>query len=286
VQAAQLKPPCIIVIGSVVSLRSELKWFEQRPLFGKAVLVTRPRHQAADFARRLEELGAVAHIMPVIELCDPSDWAPVDLALANLAAFQWLVFTSANGVHALVRRLRETGHDLRLLGPLKLAAIGSSTADALRGYHLNPDLVPVSYRSESLADALEVEVTGRHVLLIRADRGREVLREQLSRFADVDQIAVYSQVDVLKPASHVFELLRYAQIDYVTLTSSNIARAFLRLAGEGCRARIASGQIKLVSISPVTSEAIRELGMPVAAEARRYTSDGIIEALLDHAAKA
>jgi uroporphyrinogen III methyltransferase/synthase len=278
-QSAGLKAPAIIVIGSVVSLRHELAWFENRPLFGKHVLVTRPRPAAEELARRLEALGAVTHISPVIEIREPSDWAPVDHALRNLHAYQWLVFTSANGVQALVGRLRHLRMDLRSLGSLKLAAIGSATAEALRSLHLEPDLVPNEFRSESLAAALKEQAAGQRLLLARADRGREILREELAAVASVDQIAVYSQADVILQDSPILEQLRHGPMDYVTLTSSNIARAFLRALDSATRARIQAGEVQLVSISPVTSSVIRELGFPVAAEAREYTSFGLVEAL-------
>lgn len=279
VQQAGLTAPSLIVIGSVVNLRAELAWFEARPLLGRRILVTRPRHQAGDLIARLEELGAVVSQLPAVEIRAPADWTPVDRALANLSAYQWLVFTSANGVDALVRRLRQTGRDLRALGPLRLAVIGPASADALRRYHLEPDLVPSRYDSESLAAALREHVAGQRVLLARADRGREVLREQLANVAEVEQIAVYAQVDAIEPGSEALDALRRGEIDYVTLTSSNITRALVHALDEEALQQVHSGAVQLVSISPVTSAAIGELGLPVAAEAREYTTEGVVQAL-------
>jgi uroporphyrinogen III methyltransferase/synthase len=284
VRTAGLKAPAIIVIGPVVSLRRQLAWFEKRPLFGKHVLVARPRHQAGELARRLEQLGAVAHILPAVEVREPADWRPTDQALACLGDYDWLVFTSANGVHALVGRLRHLGRDLRLLGHIKLAAIGPATAEALRSYYLEPDLIPPLFRSESLADALKDQVAGRRVLLARADRGREVLREELTAVAVVDQVAVYSQVDAELEGSEVLERLRQGQIGYVALTSPNIARVLLGTLDAAARARVEAGEIHLVSISPVTSASVRELGLPVAAEATEYTTAGVVQALLNKVA--
>jgi uroporphyrinogen III methyltransferase/synthase len=214
------------------------------------------------------------------------DWAPVDRALADLARYDWLVFTSANGVHALVRRLRQVGRDLRALGSVQLAVIGPGTADALRGYHLEPDLVPPEFRSESLATALKERAAGRRILLARADRGRDVLRQELAAVASVDQVAVYSQVDALEGAAELLERLRAGEIDYVTLTSSNIARALLRTLDPAVRGRIEAEEVKLVTISPVTSAAVRELGLPVAAEAAEYTTAGVVDALVALAGRA
>jgi uroporphyrinogen III methyltransferase/synthase len=286
VQAAGVAAPAVVVIGSVVGLRGQLAWFERRPLFGKRVLVTRPANQAGDLVRRLEQFGAVPLVLPAVEIREPPDWAPVDRALAQLAQYHWLVFTSANGVHALVRRLRHQGRDLRALGALCLAAIGPGTADALRTYYLEPDLVPAEFRSEALAAALKEQAAGRRVLLARADRGRDVLRQELAAVAAVDQVAVYSQVDAVTPNADVLDRLRRGEIDYVTLTSSNIARALARVLDAPCRARLEQGAVQAVSISPVTSAAIRELGWPVAAEAAEYTVAGVVDALIQLACSA
>lgn len=280
VQQAGLKAPSLVIIGSVVDMRAELSWFEARPLLGKRILVTRPRHQAGEMVARLEELGAVVSQLPTVEIREPADWTPVDRALAHLSVYQWLVFSSANGVDALIRRLRHTGRDLRALGGLRLAVIGPATAEALRRYHLEPDLVPAVYDSEGLAGALKDRVAGQRVLLARADRGRELLREQLADIAEIEQIAVYSQVDAIDPGSEALQSLRRGEIDYVTLTSSNSARSLIRALDEESLRRIRSGSLQLVSISPVTSAAIRELGLPVAVEAREFTAEGVVQALL------
>ena len=280
VQRAELKAPSLVIIGSVVNLRSQLAWFESRPLLGQRILVTRPRHQASAMVAHLEELGAVVSLLPTVEIREPDDWSPVDRALAHLSAYQWLVFTSVNGVEALIRRLRHSGRDLRALGSVRLAVIGPATADALRRYYLEPDVMPSAYDSESLASALLPHVAGQRLLLARADRGRDVLREQLAKVAEVEQIAVYSQVDALDTDAEAWQSLRRGEIDFITLTSSNIARSLVRALDKAALQGIHSGAVRLVSISPVTSAAIRELGLPVAAEAREYTAEGVVQAIL------
>ena len=279
VATAGLKAPALLVIGATTALRPRLAWFEKRPLFGKRVLVTRPRRQAGDMARRLEQLGAVVTVMPTVEVKELTDFTAVDRALADLGRYQWLVFTSANGVHHFIRRLRQTGRDLRALGSVRLAVIGPATADALRTYHLEPDLIPPEYRSESLAAALKERVAGQRVLLARADRGRDLLREELSRVAEVEQVAVYSQVDAVEIDLELLEQINQGQIDYITLTSSKIAEALIRMLSPAARRRIRAGDVRLVSISPVTSAAIRKLDLPVAAEAAEYTTAKVVEAL-------
>jgi uroporphyrinogen III methyltransferase/synthase len=281
VQAAGLSSPAVTLIGPVVSLRSRLAWFEQRPLFGQRVLVTRPRHQAVDMVRRLEELGAVVYVLPVVAIREPADWAPVDRAIARLSSYQWLVFTSVNGVQAFLGRLRRLGNDLRALGGLKLAAIGPSTGEALERYFLKADLVPTVFTSEHLAAALKPVASGQRVLLARADRGRELLHEQLARVAEVDQIAVYSQTDTVAPDPEVLNALSRGEINLVTVTSSNIARALVAALDAPARARFESGEVKVISISEVTSEAIQALGLPVAHQAREATTAGIVQALVE-----
>jgi uroporphyrinogen III methyltransferase/synthase len=285
VEAAGMKAPTVLIMGPVVALRQQLKWFERRPLFGKRVLVTRPRPQAATMVRRLEELGAAAVCLPLIEVRPLADWRQVDERLARLKDYDWLVFTSANGVRAFMGRLRHGGRDLRALGSLMFAAIGPGTAAALESFNLNADLIPDEYRSEALAQALSKKAAGRRILLVRADRGRDVLRRELAAVANVEEIAVYSQADALEIGSVLLEQIHSGQIDYITLTSSNIARALVRQLDPTARFRIHSGEVKLVSISPVTSAAITELGLPVAAEASSYTIDGVIDALVRIAGK-
>jgi uroporphyrinogen III methyltransferase/synthase len=281
VRAAGLTAPAVILIGSVVSLRAELCWFENLPLFGKRVVVTRPRDQAGALAGRLVQLGAVPYLLPAVAIQEPNDWGPVDEALRSLARFDWLVFTSANGVHALLGRLFTLGRDLRYLGGLKLAAIGPKTAEALREYHLAADLIPARFQSENLAAALLEKIEpGQRVLLARADRGRDLLRHELARRCSVEQVAVYTQVDAIAAGDAVLDHVRRGEVDFITLTSSNIARALIRSLDATSLARLQAGEIRLVSISPVTSADIRAFGLPVAAEASTATTEGIIEALV------
>jgi uroporphyrinogen III methyltransferase / synthase len=276
IRAAGMRAPAVIFIGSVVSLRSELAWFEKLPLYGKRVLVTRPRHQAADMVQRL-----VQYVLPAVDIRAPGDWGPADEALANLRRYQWLVFTSANGVRAFFSRLLDQQRDIRALGRIKLAVIGPATAEALKLYYLTADLVPSKYQSEDLAAALlhETEADDR-ILLARADRGRDVLRQELGKKCHVDEVAVYSQVDSIAADDPLLDHVRRGEIDFITLTSSNIAKALVRSLDATSLARLKNGDIRLVSISPVTSGEIRGLGLPVAAEATTATIEGVVDALV------
>lgn len=281
---AGLEAPGLILVGPVIDQRAARSWFERRPLFGHRVLVTRPRHQAASMVRRLELLGAVPYLLPTVEIRDPADWAPVDRALEELRhhAWDWIVFASVNGVQRFLGRLRQQGRDLRDLGGVRLAAIGPKTADSLREYHLEPDLVPEEYNSEGLAAALGKAVAGQRVLLARANRGRDLLRAELTKVASrVELIEVYSQVDAVDAEAEPIGALRRGEIGLVTLTSSNVARAFLGSCDETIQGRIERREIQLICISPETGKAVRELGFPVAAEASVFTTEGLIDAVVN-----
>lgn len=271
--------PAIVVVGEVVDRRAPLAWFERLPLFGRAIVVTRPAGEADGSARLLEALGAEVLVAPTVEILPPDDFGPVDSAIDRLGEFDWLVFTSANGVRHFLGRLMTTGRDLRALGRVKLAAIGSATAEALAAFHLRADLVPASFRSEALADALRTQVCGGRVLLARADRGRTVLKDELERVAHVEQVAVYRNVDAASLPARVVERIAEGTVDWITLTSPAIANRLHALLPDVARAHLGS-VVHLASISPVTSAAARALGWTIAAEAEVYTWDGVVRAIV------
>jgi uroporphyrinogen III methyltransferase/synthase len=274
-----MRPPVVIIIGEVVGLAQNESWFTRRPLSGKRVLLTRPIDRAEVLWQPLAELGADCLIQPAIEISAPVDWQPVDQALSHLADFDWLVFSSVNGVQFLLHRLLETGGDLRRLAGVKLAAIGPGTTEELAKFYLRVDGQPAEiYRAEALAELLAKHARGKRFLLARASRGREVLAETLrAAGADVEQIVVYRSTDVSQPDPEIAASLSGGRIDWITVTSSAIARSLARLFGDELR------KSKIVSISPVTSATLRELGFEPAAEADVYTMGGIVDAILANA---
>jgi len=270
-----LRPPLVIVVGEVASLAPEVPWFAARPLFGSRVVITRPRDQAWQLRERLTELGALVEIQPAIEISEPGDWAPVDHALGEIDRYDWLVFSSANGVRYLLDRLWETHGDLRRLAGIRLAAIGPATAEELARYRLRADLVPGQYRAEGLAAALAGEAAGRTFLLARASRGRDVLAQQLvAAGGKVNQVVVYTSTDVEKADPNVAAAVAAGQIDWITVTSSAIAKSLVRLFGDDLR------RTRLASISPITSQVLCDAGYEAAVEATEYTMDGLVEALV------
>ncbi len=270
--------PALLVIGDVVARRARLGWFESLPLFGQRVVMTRPVESADDSARRLESLGAEVLIAPTVEIRPTLDPGPLDGALDRLGSFDWIVFTSGNGVRHFLDRLLGRGRDLRSLGSARLAAIGPATAEALARYHLKADLVPDSFRSEALAEALLDWVRGRRVLLARADRGRTILFDELSRVAEVEQVAAYRNADVEAIPEEAARRIEAGTVDWITLTSSAIAERFHALLPSEIRAKVGP-TIRVASISPVTSATVARLGWPVAAEATTYTWEGVVEAI-------
>jgi uroporphyrinogen III methyltransferase/synthase len=214
-------------------------------------------------------------LQPAIEIGPPANWEAADAALSRLDEFDWLAFSSVNGVDYLLGRLLAAHGDLRKLAGVRLAAIGSGTAGQLAAYHLRADLTPAEYRAEALADVLAAAAAGQRALLVRASRGREVLAERLQAAGvGVEQVVVYESRDVTAPDPTIAERLRDSRIDWITVTSSAIARSLATLFGEGLR------HTRLASISPVTSAALRELGFEPAAEATEYTMEGLVEAIL------
>lgn len=280
-ESAGLKAPSLIVVGDCVSLRQTASWFEQRPLFGLRIGITRPRQQCEAAAHKVTALSGEPVIMPLIEI-NPVDAAAlkhVDSVLARLAEFQWLVFTSVNGVAALMDRLWATGKDVRCLGSLKLAAIGSSTAEALAVRSVRADIVPESFRAEALATELAPFVAGQNVLWARASRGRDVLPQMLQEAgATVTECVVYRNEDVTAFDPQTIRMLRDGVLDWVGLSSPSIARQFARLLAVH-EIDPQSLMTRLATISPVTSEVAREAGLQVACEATTYTWDGIVDAI-------
>ncbi len=273
IEARRLRPPAITIVGPVTRLGLDYDWFTHRPLSGVSVLVARPLAQIAPVRAQLAELGAEVLSAPAIEITDPADWQPVDAALARVADFDWLVFSSANGVERLLNRLLIKS-DLRALAHIRIAAIGPGTAEALVRYHLKADLVPKEYRAESLAEDLSMRARGRKFLLARASRGREVLAEELiAAGGQVEQVVVYTSRDIERPPAPIAERMVAGRVDWVLVTSSAIARSLVRMFGDELR------RSRLASISPVTSATLRELGFEPAVEAEPYTLPSLVGAI-------
>jgi uroporphyrinogen III methyltransferase/synthase len=265
-----VQPPAAIVVGDVAAL--DLAWFESRPLFGRRVVVTRAREQASELRRRLEHRGAEVVELPAIVI------ERVDFTLPPLDRYQWLVFTSANGVAAFFDRgLAARGRDARALARLRVAAIGTGTADALARRGVIADLVPDRFVAEALLDAFpEPAEPGERVLLARAEHARDALPAGLrERGYDVDVLAVY-RTAATTPAPDIVESIRSGRVDALTFTSSSTVTNFCDMLGT-----LPDPHPLVVSIGPVTSRTAKERGLRVDAEAVEHTIDGLVEVLVD-----
>ncbi len=280
VQDAAVRPPSVIVIGDCVTRRENIAWFEKQPLFGRRIGITRPTAQAGPVIERVLQLGAEPILLPTIEILPPRDWTPVDRAIRRLPDFDWLVFTSVNGVDSFLSRLWESGSDARSFARVKIATIGPATADALRRFGLRADLIPPEFRVESLASELAPQVLGKQVLWPRADRGRAVMPVELSRAgATVEEVVAYRNVDVAALPPAELERLERGELDWIGLGSPSIAEALAKLCTPAALTQLGR-KTRLASISPVTTARARELGLAIAAEATQYTWDGIIDAVM------
>jgi uroporphyrinogen III methyltransferase/synthase len=257
-----------------------------KPLGGKRILITRPAVGAQSFAQKLCDLGAEPLLLPTIALAPPEDWSPVDRALGRLDRYDWVIFTSANGVRFALARLRALGLGVELLRRVKIAAIGPATAQALQGQGLSVDFMPTRYVAEAISDGLG-DVCSQRILLLRADIARRELRELLqAKGADVEEIAVYrTQPAALQP-EQVQQLFQQG-IDIVTFTSASTVQALMRLLGKRCD--LLDG-VTIACIGPITAHAAEEAGLQVHIVAREHTIDGLISAILqevsDHARSA
>ena len=280
---AGLCPPVVAVIGRVVDLRNEVRWFDKKPLFGKRVLVTRSRTQMSVLSEMLAEEGAEPIELPTIEFSDIEDYFPLDSAIAVLHTYSWVIFTSANGVEAFFGRMGILGGDSRVFGGVKVAAIGPATAAALAQHGIMADFVPDKYVSEAIVQHMEsADLKGARVLLPRADIGREELAEGLARLgAEVEQVWVYRTVMPQDSRGKALCLLRDGNIDMVTFTSSSTVRNLLDLL-DGDTLLLQG--VRIACIGPVTARTAQELGLRVDIIAQEYTVAGLVRAMREYSA--
>jgi uroporphyrinogen III methyltransferase/synthase len=289
VQKAGIKAPAITIVGKVVSLRGSLDWFEQRPLFGKRVLVTRTRQQASELSATLVELGAQVIEAPTIELLPPEEeeWGEIDKVLSHVPAYDWVVFTSANGVRATWERLRHLTFDARHFGASNVAAIGDATARALAEIGIVADLLPEKFVGEELAAALieEIgaeEIRSKRFLLLRADIARPVLREELERMgANVEDVAIYRTVRPEALPDEVLEALNgELPPHWITFTSASTATNLWEMLTPEQRKVVAG--MKRASIGPITTAALAKLGQgewKPTIEAQQHDISGLVSAI-------
>ncbi|MEA3279976.1 MAG: uroporphyrinogen-III C-methyltransferase [Thermodesulfobacteriota bacterium] len=281
--SAGLKSPAIIIVGKVVKLRETMKWFENRPLSEKRIVVTRAREQASELVKLLSDLGAECLECPTIKVVPPDDWKPLDTAIKNIATYDWLVFTSVNGVSIFFKRLFENKMDVRAFGNLRTASIGPATAKRMFDFGLTSDIVPNSYRAESVIEAFANEdIRGKRILLPRAKEARPILPVELAKMgAEVDEITAYCTKEVRDNADLLLSRLEEGTIDLITFTSSSTVKNFHALIPPEKFNDMMQG-VTVAAIGPITADTAKELGLDVHIIAKSFTIPGLCDAILQY----
>ncbi len=277
-EEAGFEPPVVIVVGEVVNLREHLAWFEKRPLFGKRILVTRSRAQASVLAGMLVERGAEAVELPTIAVKDLADTAELDRAILTLHDYDWVVFTSANGVEVVWQRVLTLSRDARSFAGTRICAIGPATAAALEERGLHPDMTPEEYTSEGILQSLaEAGIAGSRVLLLRADIAPMDLVEGLAGLgAEPRHVTAYHTVLPDEDVAAARKLLSDGVIDLITFTSSSTVTNLRAIAADDWNA------VKMATIAcigPRTAATARELGLTPQVVATQHTIPGLVEAI-------
>jgi uroporphyrinogen III methyltransferase/synthase len=280
--------PGVLVVGRVAALREHLRWFDARPLFGKRVLVTRPREQAAELVDRLGAMGADAIEAPMIRIAPPDDYGPLDDACARAGDFDWIVFSSANAADMFMARLLKGPGDARALAGVTLCAVGSATAERLARHGLKVDVIPDEYRAETLLAALstagpEGTVRGRKVLLPHADIGRELVADELRKHgADVTEVIAYRTM-MTEPerdgGPDIYGMLLDQRIDVVTFTSASAVRNFVKILGAEPAADLLKAT-PVACIGPVTAEAAALHQIKTTIQPTEYTIPALVDAIV------
>jgi len=282
-KAAGIKAPAIIVIGEVVRLRKDLNWFENRPLMGKCIIFTRACKQASHLVKRLSELGAECLEYPTIEIIPPDDWEPLDQALAELSLYDWVIYTSVNGVDHFFKRLFAIGKDVRALHHLNIATIGPETARKLFDFGLKSDIIPQSYRAESVVDAFaQTALKGARILLPRAEKARSLLPRELTRMgALVNDITVYRTRSVVENKDRLTKQLEAGAVDLITFTSSSTVENFKSLLPSHRFDQLIAG-MTVACIGPITADTAKSLGFDVHIVAESFTIPGLCAAITQY----
>jgi uroporphyrinogen III methyltransferase/synthase len=283
-EAAKMEPPTVIVVGDVVRLREQLNWYERRPLFGKRVLMTRAKEQAAELAEQLAAYGAEPVEAPTIRIVPPEDWTAVDQAIGTVGSYGWVIFTSVNGVDRFMTRLRAKGLDARCLAGRQVCCIGPRTAQELEKFGVHADVVPADYQAEGVIAALGGrDLKQARILIPRAEVARELLPDELrARGAHVDVVTVYRTIVPQDDREEWRRQLSDRQIHVVTFTSSSTVRNFVTLLGGVDRARLLLQSVLVACIGPITARTAEEFGLTVSIVPGENTIPALVNAIVRH----
>ncbi|UCH50498.1 MAG: uroporphyrinogen-III C-methyltransferase [Chloroflexota bacterium] len=272
------EPPAVIVVGDVVKLREQLRWFDNLPLFGKRILVTRAEHQAKELSQLLLSRGASPVGMPVIEISPPRSWRELDRAVRNLKSYRWVVFTSVNAVDIFWKRLYALQLDSRWLADTKIGTIGPATAAALEERGVHPDYVPKIYTSQGfLAGLKRNDIAGCKVLLPRADIADNEISDGLARFgAEINQVTAYRTITAAKSNSQAKQMLLRGEIDVITFTSASTVSSLLAILGQKWEI---IRKARLACIGPKTAAVLTQKGIKADIVAQEHDIPGLVAAL-------
>jgi uroporphyrinogen III methyltransferase/synthase len=274
-------PPAVFVVGDVVGLRGRLGWFEKKPLFGKGIVITRPEEQAEEFAALLREEGARVVSFPTIRIVPPEDYGDLDRAIHDIDTYQWIVFTSVNGVKYFFERFRKLRHDIRDLKGIQICAIGPATRDCVEEYHIRVDLVPEAYVSHAVVEAFRsMDIAGANVLLPRAEIAGNIIPDGLTGLgAQVDVATAYRTVSSGEDGGFVKKLMDSGKIDVIAFTSPSTVINFKDIIG---KETIIPNHIKIACIGPVTEDACRRAGLGVDIVRGPYSIPGLVDAIKEY----
>ena len=287
VNNAHLSPPTVIVVGEVVQLRDQLNWCETRPLFGKGVLVTRPRAQAPALSNLLAEQGAEPIECPMLEISPPESWGPVDEAIQELSTYDWIIFTSVNGVKAFMGRLWFHQKDARSLGTARVCCIGPQTKVEATHWGIVADLVPNEFQAEGILESLgQLGVHGLRILIPRAKVAREILPEQLREMgASVRVVHGYQAVLPEAEGEPLSDRFRNQDIQYLTFTSSSTVKNFCQLFTDRQEMHDMTQHTTVACIGPITAQTVKEEGLSVDIVAAENTVPALVDAIVAHASQ-
>ncbi|WP_129596169.1 uroporphyrinogen-III C-methyltransferase [Anaerophilus nitritogenes] len=279
VKENNIQNPAIIIVGEVVNLSETLNWFENKPLFGKNILVTRTRTQASALSEKLEDLGANPIEFPTIRVEKPKEYEKIDKAIKQIDKYKWIIFTSVNGVYAFFERLKELKIDVRNLYNVKLVAIGTATQKALEDKGLLVEYVPDVFRAEAIIEGLKDKIhKGDHILLPRADIARTILIEELEKMgALVDNISIYHTTIPNVDKEKLINILKEG-IDLITFTSSSTVKNFIEILGEENKKLLKD--ITIAVIGPITEQTAKDMELKVDISADEFTIDGLVDSIL------
>ncbi|MCI0622246.1 MAG: uroporphyrinogen-III C-methyltransferase [Acidobacteria bacterium] len=280
-KASGLSAPAITVVGDVVGLREKLRWFETRSLFGKRILITRPRQQAEDFSRRLAALGAEVVAFPTIEIRDPTSWEALDQAIRDIEAYQWLVFTSVNGVENFFSRWRQLGRDVRDLKDIRIAAIGPATEKSVAERGLNVEVLPDEFKAEGLLESLKGKaLKGARILIPRAKVARDVLPVELQKQgARVEVVEAYETILPKAGRERLEQLLDERPLDMIVFTSSSTVSNLAEMLKPHSLPEMLK-PATVAAIGPITKRTVEDHGLQVQVQPSQYTIPSLVEAIV------